>query len=199
MGIRIGAPLPPALVSSEVTVTDGTTATIGALLARGAGEAALLVFVRQFGCAGCSLRMAELLLHLQVLKLASVKVVVVGCGSAAQAGDFSRRLALETHALVVATDPTQAAQRAAGLLRSHWGALGAIATWNLLRAMGRGHSNAWGQGDFFQLGGTFLVDADGAVVAHHEERHLGATLPFGTVVDRALVLAGKRRPDVTLP
>ena len=199
MGIRTGAPLPAALVSSEVSVTDGTTATIGELLARGQGEAALLVFVRQFACAGCSLRMAELLLHLHVLLLTSVKVVIVGCGSAAQARDFSGRFALETRTLVVATDPTQTAQRAAGLLRSRWGALGATATWNLLRAIGRGHANAWGHGDFFQLGGTFLVDADGTVVVHHEERHLGATLPFATVVERALILAGKRRPDVNLP
>jgi hypothetical protein len=153
----------------------------------------LIVFVRQFACAGCSERMAELLMNVESLRTSAVNVVVVGCGTVEHARELGGRLALDTRPITLVTDPTLAIHRAAGLVRSHWGVLGAKAMWNLVRAMAHGHENAWGHGDFFQLGGTLLLDKERRVVTHHEERHLGESLPLGDIVDQALALLADDR------
>ncbi|MFO0564882.1 MAG: AhpC/TSA family protein [Polyangiaceae bacterium] len=197
MGVEVGKPLSEALLGSRVTTVQGEVHALSELVPQGAP--ALLLFVRQFACAGCGQRVAELLLNERVLRMAGVSIVVVGCGSLEHAQEFSRALALDTHELCLATDPTLVSHQAAGLVRSYWGVLGPIGTFHLLRAMGRGHRNGWGHGDFYQLGGSFLLDDRGVVLARHVERHLGSTLPLGDLVERALALFGRRNPELSLP
>ncbi|MBS2018054.1 MAG: redoxin family protein [Deltaproteobacteria bacterium] len=199
MTIRSGAKLPDALLACEVARAEGGTVTLGELVR---GQVTLLLFVRQFGCAGCSQRLTELVRYLKALRAAGVNVVVVGCGSADDARGFRDRFALDARPVTVVTDPSLAAQRAAGLHRSHWGVLGAKGTYNLLRAMANGHRNAWGKGDFYQLGGTILVGRDGVVALHHEERHLGESLVMGDVSEKALAMfatQSERETGVRVP
>lgn len=188
--IELGKRVPDDVLACEVLSSAGTKASLGSVV--GSGAPVLLVFVRQFVCAGCSERAAELLANEPALVSAGVRVVVVGCGEIAHAKEFEDRLGLAARRLALVTDPTLTVHRAAGLVRSVWGAVGLVATKNLLRAMGKGHANRWGHGDFFQMGGTFLLDDAGTVVAAHTEHHLGATLPLGDVVEKALVLFARR-------
>lgn len=197
MSALIGDVLPAGALVCTVLDADGRSTTLDQHVIT--GRPTLLVFVRQFVCAGCSERTAELLTHHEALRAAGVATVIVGCGTPAHARAFDERLALSTRELTLLTDPTRAVHRAMGLQRSAWGALGPRATLNLLRAMSRGHENHWGHGDFYQLGGTFLLDAERRVVARHVEAHLGASLPLGGVVARALVMFARRNPEIPLP
>jgi peroxiredoxin len=186
----VGQPLPEAVSALPLaSATDPSPRTLRELFR---GRPLLVVFVRQFACAGCSERMTELLTQLEILESSGVDCVVVGSGTVEQARDLRSRLSLETRSIHLLTDSTLAIHRALGLRRSPWGVLGAKGTWNLVRAIARGHKNAWGHGDFYQLGGTLLLDASGTVVLLHREAHLGETLPIADVVDRALALAIER-------
>jgi hypothetical protein len=189
--IEVGQPLPKDLLASEVKTLEGETCTLQDLVspAVAAKSPVLIVFVRQFACAGCSERMSELLIHADILKGSGVEVIVIGCGSVAHARELSSRFALSSRSNVsVVTDASLKTHRAFGLQRSYWGVLGARGTWNLMKAMSNGHKNAWGHGDFFQLGATLLLAPPTRVILHHVEHHLGDTHPFTEVVDQTLAL-----------
>jgi peroxiredoxin len=191
LGIEVGKPLAKELLAIEVKDLAGETCALQELVGedQASTKPVLIVFVRQFACAGCSERMAELLIHADILQGSGVDVIVVGSGTVAHAKEMASRFALDSRPNIhVVTDPSLNIHRAFGLHRSYWGVLGAKGTWNLVRAMANGHKNAWGHGDFFQLGGTILLDADKRVALHHEERHLGETHPFGEVVEKTLAM-----------
>jgi hypothetical protein len=186
--VLTGQSLPQAFLATPVLGPNGLSRTLSTCVASGV---TLMVFVRQFACAGCKARTAELLLHLDVLKTAAVRVVIVGCGSAEHARQYMLDHKLDSRPIDLVTDPTGAAHAAAGMGRNRWGTLGIGASVNFVKFALAGYSNAWGHGDFYQLGGTLLVASDGRVIVVHREPHLGATLPMGEVVEQALVLAAR--------
>jgi peroxiredoxin len=187
MAIVVGAPLPTELTDALVTRVDGHRASLSSLL-QGPGPS-LLVFVRQFACAACGQRTAELLRHIETLHRTQTKVLLVGCGSLDHAREYSHRFDIASRPITLITDPSLRAHAAAGLLHSYWGVLGPMGTAALLKAMLAGHRNAWGHGDFYQLGGTVLLDEAGHVRAHHAERYLGDAMALTEVVDMTLAMS----------
>ena len=96
--------------------------------------------------------------------------------------------------LEILTDPSLAAFRAAGLMRSRWATYGPRALWGQLRFMGAGHVNRWGEGDATQQGGSLLVDAAGRVAWYQRSTHKGGHAPAITAMDAAIRLAMQRAP-----
>ena len=200
MTISVGAELPADLRCASVTDADGSVCAFeDALGTRDAPT--LVIFVRQFGCAGCGLRTTELLGHLETLRDTHTNVILVGCGTADDARQFRDQFDLGSRPIRLATDPSLKVHAAAGLLHSYWGVLGPSGTAGLVKAMLAGQRNSWGHGDFYQLGGTVLLDEKNVIRIHHVERHLGDSLPLADVVDATLAmsLAAARRQGVLLP
>jgi peroxiredoxin len=186
MSISVGSPLPRELQDARVTGADGQSAALSALH-EGPGPS-LLVFVRQFACAACGQRTTELLRHIDTLQSARTKVLLIGCGSQDHAREYSHRFDIASRPITLVTDPSLRAHAAAGLLHSYWGVLGPMGTAALVKAMLGGHRNGWGHGDFYQLGGTLLLDEHGVVRTYHAERYLGDALPITEVVDQTLAM-----------
>ena len=80
MGIQLNEPLPDDLRSCTVVSWDEQTATIGELVD---GQATLLVFVRHFGCIGCSENIGLLQPRLKELEGLDTRIIIIGCGEPA--------------------------------------------------------------------------------------------------------------------
>lgn len=190
--LRVESPLPRELQDAQVMDTEGKSTPLSALLP--AEAPSLLVFVRQFACAGCGQRTTELLRHIDTLQSARTKVLLIGCGTPEHAREYSHRFDIASRPITLLTDPSLRVHAAAGLLHSYWGVLGPMGTAALIKAMMAGHRNAWGHGDFYQLGGTLLLDQHGVVCAYHAERYLGDALPISEVVDLTLAMVSASAP-----
>jgi peroxiredoxin len=185
------------LLNAALLTTSDTETTLGDLVR---GKISLVLFVRQFACAGCSEQVAALLQNMSTLQTLGVEVVIVGCGTREHARAFDERVGATDRGVGLLTDPTLRAQRAAGLTRTFLGVNGPRALFGLARAMLRGHSNGWGGGDFYQQGGVMLLDS--RVVDHEARREtrvlykkaqerLGDLVDIGDLV--AIVLATRAR------
>jgi peroxiredoxin len=175
----------------EVEVEDaaGTRTRLGTFWETGD---ALLVFVRHFGCAGCSEHVTELAQRLPELAALGIRTVVVGCGSRDAIAGFLERHRLDGKDVTIVTDPTLEAQRRAELVRSRWSTFGPRALASFFGLMLRGYSHRAPDGDLYQQGGTLLVKAkSGDVVFADRARALGEHAPLVDVLDAALALRAK--------
>jgi AhpC/TSA antioxidant enzyme len=116
-----------------------------------------------------------------------VRVVLIGSGSAAELAEFARQYALGRWPLVLATDPTLGAFRAAGLVRSRARVLSPRSLAQDVRALLAGYRQTTRAGDAAQLGGTLLLDR-GRLVHQHVSRSVGELVDMNDVVQAALAL-----------
>ena len=77
MDIEVSKSLPAKLQSCAVKTDDGESITIGQLVR---GQAALLLFVRHFGCIGCSENVGLLSVRFDELDKLGVRICIIGCG-----------------------------------------------------------------------------------------------------------------------
>ena len=152
---------------------------------------ALLVFVRHFGCAGCSEHVTELSARLAELEALGIRVVIIGCGSKDSIAGFVERQRLDGQPVTIVTDPTLEAQKRAELVRSAWSIFGPRALWDFVALIFRGYEHRAPDGDVYQQGGTLLVKKGGSVVFADRGRSLGDHAPLVDVVDVALALRAK--------
>ena len=183
MAIAVGSLVPRALAEAEVIDPAGATHRLDATWR---DRDVVLVFVRHFACAGCAEHLAALRPRLDELARLAVDVVIVGNGSPDQLAAFVERKDVARPHVRSFTDPTLAAYRAAGLVRSRWGTLGPIALGQVVRAYLNGHRNGRPQGDLYQQGGTLYVTKAGAVAFYQRATSLGDHASLGDVVDIAL-------------
>jgi peroxiredoxin len=182
-----GKPVPSALAAATVLDASGGSRRLGDTWSV---HDAVILFVRHFACAGCAEHVAALRPRLHELARIDVDVVIVGNGSPAQLAAFVERE--EVQDVACFTDPTLAAYRAAGLVRSAWGTFGPVAVGQLVRAYMRGFRNGRPQGDLQQQGGTLYVTRAGILAFHHRAANLGDHAPLVDVVDVALAEAAAR-------
>ncbi len=146
----------------------------------------LLVFLRHFGCVGCSEHVTALSPRLLELAALDVRAVFIGNGAPSMIDGFVERQALADKKVTLLTDPSLTAYRAAGFARSKWSTLGPRALVDSARALLAGHPHLSVQGDAFQQGGTLLVDRDGVVCFFHQATSLGDHPSPSDVVDSAM-------------
>lgn len=155
---------------------------------------ALLVFMRHFGCLCLSAQITELSPRLFELHHLGVRTVFIGNGAPHFVESFIVRFGLADKKVEIVTDPSLAAFRAAGLLRSWWATYGPRGLWDSIRALGAGHVNRSGEGDTIQQGGTLLVDAKGRVAWHYRDVSRGGHAPSVKIMDAAIRLILRRSP-----
>jgi hypothetical protein len=183
VAVAVGSPIPRVL--GEAAVIDPTGAP-HRLDSTWRDRDVVLVFVRHFACAGCAEHLAALRPRLDELATLAVDVAIIGNGSPDQLAAFVEREDIARPHVRCFTDPSLAAYRAAGLVRSRWGTLGPIALGQLGRAFLNGHRNGRPQGDLYQQGGTVYVTHAGVVAFYQRATSLGDHAPLGDVVDIAL-------------
>lgn len=130
-----------------------------------------LVLLRHFGCSFCREHAAELQEDVGRIREAGGDIVAIGMGTPAHAADFRRSSGIEFQLLVA---PDTSVHRAAGLAGGDWmKVLGPRAWPSIVRATRKGYRAKRTGADMSQLGGTFVIDTEGAVVWEHRARHSG--------------------------
>ena len=192
MGSLLNQTVPDALRDAAVVTQAGDQVSLGSLFE---GHPTLLLFVRHFGCIGCSQHVGELAPRLLELDRLGVKTVIVGNGDPGFMADFLERHDLADKRATLVVDPDLSAYRGAQLKRSFWATFGPRAVYEGLRARGRGYEQYRGSGDDLQQGGTLVIDGSGKVMLHYANESLGDRADLGDVVDVALGLAVRNRTD----
>ena len=184
--LRAGEPLPKDVGDAEVIDPDGKRVTLRSLWT---DKPCLFVFLRHFGCVGCSEQLYELVPHLEEIARVGVRTVLVGNGTALQRDGFVERHALAKAPALVMTDPSLETYRRLFFKRSAWATLGPRAIVDAARAMSHGHPHKAVEGDATQQGGVLLVDTRGVVRLYHASRSIGDHPPAADLIAAALRLA----------
>jgi len=167
---KVGNELPLALRDRQILDQDGQTLRLGDLWS---DEPVLLVFLRHFGCIGCSQHLHHMLPRLPEMERFGIRIVLIGNGNADYIEGFRERHGLSGYGLPVYTDPSLESHRAAGLVRSWWGAFGLPGLTGLLKGLYNGYSQGPIQGDPPQQSGAILVDGQLVVRYYYRARTLG--------------------------
>jgi peroxiredoxin len=151
----------------------------------------LFVFLRHMSCPGCSEQVALLSPHLQELREAHIRVVLVATSSPERIPAFAKRMHLENAQIDVVTDPTLSAHKSAALVRSMWATYGPHSIRSAIQLYRDGHFSERDPegGDVLQQGGALLVDTNGIVLFHHANAHMTDHMPMNAVCDIAFRVA----------
>jgi peroxiredoxin len=178
--------VPDAVGDARVIDPRGESVRLASLWA---AQPCMLVFLRHFGCIGCSEQLHELVPRLGEIARAGVRVVLIGSGSPEQRDAFVERHLLQNAPATVMTDPGLDAYGRLHFARSLWATFGPRAIVDAARAVAKGHPHAPPQGDRMQQGGVLFVDTRGVVRFFHASRSIGDHPPASDLVAAALRLA----------
>jgi peroxiredoxin len=182
-------PTSSALAGIEALDRTGARRALGSFWA---DRPCVLVLLRHYGCIGCAVAIADLAPRLAEIDAAGARTVLVGSGAAASIDAFVERHALGDKPVTLLSDPSLAAYRAAGLVRSAWATFGARAAVDYVRALGSGFTSRATDGDLLQQGGALVVVAGGAVVLRRVYESLGEHVDASDLVEAVLGLAARR-------
>jgi hypothetical protein len=109
--------------------------------------------------------------YVDSIRSRGAELVVVGNGSAEQAGWFVQDMGLVD--IPVFTDPGRQVYRELGARRGGGRLLHPGGVWSVLRAMLGGHRQSGVKGDAAQLGGVFVIRPDGSMPYQYRSRFAG--------------------------
>jgi hypothetical protein len=147
------------------------------------------VFVRHFGCLYCH-EHAHTVVHAKTeIEGAGGSLLLLGHGNPVHAGDFSRQVGLAGH---VFTDPARILYRALGMKHGVLRVYNLESSRHMARATRAGFRNRKVVGDRWQLGGTVVLDEQGAITYRHVSEVAG---DHGSVSDVLFALRRLGSPD----
>ena len=146
-------------------------------------SAAILVFVRHFGCAGCAMQMKVLSPRLEEFKLLGIPTIVIGNGEARYIDDFMNRFGLHHQPVKIVTDPTLEIFKHANFKKSFWATYGPKALWDYITAAAKGIVQTSIDGNLFQQGGTILLNYQKEIVFYHQNKHVSDLSDLSDMVD----------------
>ncbi|MCA9661770.1 MAG: AhpC/TSA family protein [Myxococcales bacterium] len=188
--IDVGDLAPDALLSAPLLDRDGSAAPLRAHLPPGP---ALLLFLRHFGCVGCSRQVEQLTPRVWELRDLGVTSVFIGNGRPEHLRGFVERHALADKEVVLLTDPELRAYAALDLERSLWSALRPKALFGQLKAFAAGFRGGRIEGDVEQQGGAALLDDARRIVWLRRAHYTADEVDGSDVVAAAMRLAVARR------
>jgi peroxiredoxin len=151
-------------------------------------QAAVLAFVRHFGCLHCREHVAQLRTVVDAMHAAGAELHVIGNGTPNFIAGFRETTGLATP---VYTDPTLAVYRAAELRRGASTMLDVRAAAKTVRAFARGHRQSLRvQGDQWQQGGVLVIARDGRVAWQHVSKYPGDNAEPTAIVSALARLSG---------
>lgn len=167
---NVGSRVPNKLFEAVVLDESGVERSLGSLWT---GQPTLVMFLRHFGCIGCSENVSDLAPRLPDLRELGVQVVLVGNGAPMFIEGFKERFALNHSNVTVVTDPSLQVHQHALLRNSFWGVMGFAGIRDMLRAFTKGHFQKSVQGNNHQQGGSLFLDETGVVKFYHRNYSLG--------------------------
>ncbi len=182
----VGDAVSERLARAAVLGLDEERVRFGALYAE---RAALVIFLRHYGCPACSRAVTSLVPRVAEIDALGIRVACIGNGTVARARAFAARHGLADKALTLLTDPSGEAYEAAALARSLWATLGPQGIYHHALLIGRGHFVTGIQGDLARQGGALLIDTAGRVRFVHRSRGIGDAAPTEALVHAAMRLA----------
>ena len=150
MTLRVGQPLPSGILDSAVLDSGGTAHMFADLVD---GAISVVIFLRHFGCIGCSENVRSLAPRFNELDQLGVKVFLIGCGPPAFIDGFREREGLLHRPVSLFTDTTLEIQKQVGLLYGLWGGFRPKALFEMVRAFTSGHTSHGIEGDIRQQAG----------------------------------------------
>jgi peroxiredoxin len=181
--MKLGERVPEELARARLMDRTGTAFDFRTLYAE---HPAVIVFLRHFGCYGCSEQVAELIPRLAELAELGFATALIGNGEPEHIGPFALRHGLDDKSVRVLTDPSLESFRRAGLDRSFWKTFGPVAARDAVRALLAGHTRPGTEGDLYQQGGALVVDELGTLRFYHRNPSLGGHASTVELVDAAL-------------
>ena len=172
---------------------DGQTIRLGDFWS---DRPALLIFLRHFGCIGCSEHICELAPHIEKFDQLGIRVVFIGNGTLNFIEGFMERQCLWGKPITIVTDPSLEVYKAAHMKRSLWGTMWPSGMWDALRAWGKGHWQNSVEGDITQLGGCLLVDTNDEIVYTYMSNSLGDHPHISSILDSAMQLIAGKHAEV---
>jgi peroxiredoxin len=134
------------------------------------GGPALLCFVRHFGCIFCRQQVSGFCRQLRELESGGASLVFVGSGTPLMAQAFQEEHCPGSRVFV---DTELEAFRAFGLRRGMWTNVDIRTALKAFRAYRAGHRQVEVQGDPWQQGGVFVIDATGRIRYSYVSRYAG--------------------------
>jgi peroxiredoxin len=186
-----GRELPSELAGATLLDAGARETTLAEIVGK---RSAVIVFLRHFGCIGCSQQVDALVPILDELSDLGVAVVLVGNGDPLQMGDFIERQRLVGYPVTLVTDPTLRSFGAAGFDRSTWATIGPRALWADLVGMAKGYFSHGVRGDRLQQGGILVVSGDGRLVLRRANRAAPEPIAANIILDAVLSTVASSDP-----
>lgn len=183
MKVKRLEPIPQAVAKCIVHSENGSSISIGELAE---GRATLVLFIRHFGCIGCSENIGLLAPRFNELSELGVRVIIIGCGPKLFIEGFKERHNLLYSPAEIYSDDSLKSHQTAGLMYSIWGGFRPRALYEMARAYVGGHVSNGPEGDIKQQAGAIFIDAQGVVQLYHRNTSLGDHVSGQAVVNTAL-------------
>ena len=190
-GLTIGQTLPESLINATVCDRKEVSHRLGSLWEN---QITLLVFLRHFGCIGCSVHMADLAPRLDELHDLGLRTILIGNGAPNFVQGFVDRYAINEKKVTIVTDPSLKTYEAAALRRSWWATFGFWSLLDVIRALMAGHTQKTIEGDTLQQGGVILTDRQGKVAFFHGNESLAHHAQTVDVIDSVFKLLLSETP-----
>ena len=192
--IELHTPVPEDLGVLCVEGVGGTSHPVGVFWE---DQPCLLVFLRHFGCIGCSENVRELAPRLPELKRLGIRTVLIGCGAPLFIPPFQERHNLLHAPVELYSDPDLATYRAAGLAYGLWEGFRPRSLIEMGRAFTQGNVQKAIQGDLRQHAGAMLIDQKGTVRFYHRNERVGDHASLPALMQVALTLWAEAHPEVS--
>lgn len=184
--VKLGQSPPSDLANATVLDSDGASVPLASFWGSGP---TLIIFLRHFGCLGCSAHVNEIAPRFPELNQLGIRTVFVGNGRPHFIEGFIERHGLGDKQVDIVTDPSLKVFAAAGFKRSILSTLGPRAAISAARALAAGHRQTSIQGDGLQQGGTLILNQQGEVVFYHASKYVGDHAAAVEVIDTAMRVA----------
>ena len=183
MKIKLLKPFPQEVATCLVHSENGKSISIGDLIE---GRATLILFIRHFGCIGCSENIGLISPRFTDLSELGVRIIIIGCGAQLFIEGFKERHHLLFSPAEIYSDDSLKSHQAAGLMYSIWGGFRPRALYEMARAYVGGYTSNGIEGDIKQQAGAIFIDDQGVVQLYHRNTSLGDHVSAQKVVHVAL-------------
>jgi len=179
------------LIASKVLDEKGTEVQLSSLF----DSSVLLVFVRHFGCVGCTMQMQALAPRLEEFNLLGLSTIVIGNGAPNFIEGFIERFQLQNKPIQIVTDPSLAIFKKANFKRSLWATYGPLALWDYVKSFTKGVLQKTFEGDLTQQGGAILLNKSKELVYYHQNKHVTDLSNLSDVVDEVYKILALENED----
>ena len=157
------------------------------------GQPVLLLFLRHLGCLPCREHVAELLQHGDELEQLDVQVLTISFSAGHWAGGWTQETGSPYPLLL---DPERQSYKAYQLRSSRLRSWGPNVLWRYAKLLRAGEKLRPAQGDPHQLGGDFIIDAEGIIRLAHPSADPVDRPAVDTLLTTLAALRGKNQPRV---